>query len=95
MTQSTTLRPIAKACGITLKTSFNWQHRFLKLLKDSQSNELGEIIELDKTFFRESFKGQKKDLPRLARKRGGSKKDDCRKTPVMLARDTSNTNRRF
>ena len=89
MTQSTTLRPIAKACGITLKTSFNWQHRFLKLLEDSQSNELGKIIELDKTFFRESFNGQKKDLPRPARKRGGSKEKDCRKPPVMVARDRS------
>ena len=89
MTQSTTLRPIAKACGITLKTSFNWRHRFLEVLEDDQSDELGEIIELDETFFRESFKGQKKDLPRPARKRGGSKKKDCRKIPVMVARDRS------
>ena len=44
-------------------------------------------IELDKTFAHESFKGQKKDLPRPARKRGGGKKDDCRKIPVMVVRD--------
>ena len=74
MTQSTTLRRIAKACRITLKTSFNWRHGFLKVLEDGQSNELGEIIELDETFFRESFKGQKKDLPRSARKRVGARK---------------------
>ena len=33
--------------------------------------------------------GQKKDLPRPARKRGGDKKDNCRKIPVMVARDRS------
>ena len=85
MTQSTTLRAIAKACGITLKTSFNWRHRFPEVLENDQSDELGEIIELDETFFRESFKGQKKELPRPARKRGEGKKDDCRKIPVMVA----------
>ena len=46
-------------------------------------------MELGKTFVRESLKGQKKDLPRPARKRGGGKKDDCRKIPVMVARDRS------
>ena len=66
MTQSTTLRPIAKACRITLKTSFNWRHGFPEVLEDGQSNEPGEIIELDETLFRESFKGQKKDLSRSA-----------------------------
>ncbi len=89
MTQSTTLRPIAKACGITLKTSFNWRHRFPGVLENDQSDELREIIELDETFFRESFKGQKKELPRPARKRGEGKKDDCRKFPVLVARDRS------
>ena len=89
MTQSTTLRPIAKACGITLKTSFNWRHRFPGVLENDQSDELGEIIELDETFFRESFKGQKKELPRPARKRGGGEKDDFRKIPVMVARNRS------
>ena len=67
----------------------NWRHRFLQVLKDDQSDELGEIIELNETFLRESFKGQKKDLPRPARERGGDKKDDCRKIPVMVARDRS------
>ncbi|MGI9280927.1 MAG: IS1595 family transposase, partial [Endozoicomonas sp.] len=41
------------------------------------------------TFFRESFKGQKKNLPRATRKRGNDKKTECRKIPVMVARDRS------
>ena len=89
MTQSITLHPIAKACAIALKTSFNWRHRFPGVLENDQSDEPGEIIELDETLFRESFKGQKKDLPRPACKRGEGKKDDCRKFPVLVALDRS------
>ena len=89
MTQSTTLRRAAKACRVTLKTSFNWRHRFLQVIEDDQSNELGEIVELDETFFRESFKGQKKGLPRPPCKRGNDKKDKRRQIPVMVARDRS------
>ena len=87
MTHSLTLRPAARACGVTLKTSFRWRHRFLQVLASDQADELGDIVEMDETFFRESFKGQRKNLPRPARKRGNDKKSDCRKIPVLVARD--------
>lgn len=87
MTHSQTLRRAAKDCGITLKTSFRWRHRFLHAIEHEQSDELGDIVELDETFFRESFKGQRKKLPRPARKRGGDDKSECRKISVMVARD--------
>ena len=62
-----TLRPAAKQCGINLKTSFRWRHRFLQAIEFDQATELSGITELDETFFRESFKGQKKALPRPER----------------------------
>ncbi|WBA81416.1 IS1595 family transposase [Endozoicomonas sp. GU-1] len=87
MTHSLTLRPAAKQCGVSLNTSFRWRHRFLQVIEHDQAPELSGIAELDETFFRESFKGQKKGLPRPVRKRGSDKKTDCRKIPVMVARD--------
>ncbi|WBA80996.1 IS1595 family transposase [Endozoicomonas sp. GU-1] len=85
MTHSLTLRPAAKQCGVSLNTSFRWRHRFLQVIEHDQAPELSGIAELDETFFRESFKGQKKGLPRPVRKRGSDKKTDCRKIPVMVA----------
>lgn len=90
MTHSLTLRPAAKQCSISLKTSFRWRHRFLQAIEHDQAPELSGITELDETFFRESFKGQKKALPRAARKRGNDKKTECRQIPVMVARDRDN-----
>ena len=89
MPNSLTLRPAAKQCGINLKTSFRWRHRFLQAIEFDQATELSGITELDETFFRESFKGQKKALPRPARKRGREKKSECRQIPVMVARGRS------
>ena len=87
MTHSLTLRPAAKQCRINLKTSFHWRHRFLQAIENQQADELIGITEIDETKFRESFKGQKKNLPRPARKRGSDKKSECKKIPVMIARD--------
>lgn len=86
MTHSLTLRPAARECGIDLKTSFRWRHRFLGVLETDQADCLEGIIELDETFLRESFKGQREGLPRPARKRGNDL-TKARKVPVMVARD--------
>lgn len=90
MTYSLTLRPSAKQCRINLKTAFLWRHRFLQAIESDQAEELNGILELDETMFRESFKGQKRNLPRTSRKRGNDKKTKPRKIPVMVARDRSN-----
>lgn len=87
MTHSMTLRPAAKQCRINLKTSFRWRHHFMLAIESDQADELSGIAEVDETLFRESFKGQKKNLPRPARKRGNDKKSECGKVPVMVAID--------
>ena len=86
MTYSMTLRPAASEYGINLKTAFLWRHRFLEVINDDQAEDLCGITELDETFFRESFKGQREGLPRPARKRGNDP-NKARKVPVMVARD--------
>ena len=86
MTHSMTLRPAASYFGIDLKTAFRWRHRFLQIIDNDQADELSGIVELDETFFRENFKGQREDLPRPSRKRGNDK-NQARKVPVMIARD--------
>jgi transposase-like protein len=88
MTHSITLRPAAEESHIDLKTAFRWRHRFLEVINNDQAEELCGITELDETFFRESFKGQRKGLPRPTRKRGNDP-NKARKVPVMVARDRS------
>ena len=67
-----TLRPTARACGISLGTSFHLRHRIMELLQGEQAELLQGIVELDETFFRKSHKGSRR-LPfqRVSRKRGG------------------------
>lgn len=89
MADSATLRIAARDYDVTLHTSFRWRHRFLQVLENDQAGELSGIVELDETFFRESFKGQKSNLPRPARHRGSDSKKACRKVPVLVARDRS------
>ncbi len=86
MTYSMTLRSAASEYDINLKTAFRWRHCFLEVINNDQAEELCGITELDETFFRESFKGQRKDLPRPSRKRGDDP-NKARKVPVMVARD--------
>ncbi len=86
MTYSLVLRPAAAENDIDLKTAFRWRHRFLEVIEDDQAEELCGITELDETFFRESFKGQREGLPRPTRKRGNDP-NKARKVPVMVARD--------
>ena len=86
MTYSMTLRASASEYGVSLETAFRWRHHFLEVINNDQAEELKGITELDETFFRESFKGQRKDLPRPTRKRGNDP-NKARKVPVLVARD--------
>ncbi len=86
MTYSMTLRASAIEYDINLKTAFRWRHCFLEVINDDQAKELCGITELDETFFRESFKGQRDGMPRPTRKRGNDP-HKARKVPVMVARD--------
>jgi Transposase and inactivated derivatives len=71
------VRKSASICGIHRNTAFAWRHKLLDALQQlAESSRLDGIIEADETFFRVSYKGNYTkspfELPRKARKRGGS-----------------------
>lgn len=52
------LRYSAQACKISLPTAFLWRHKILSSLQHDQDNRvLDGVIEIDDTFFKESYKG--------------------------------------
>lgn len=61
--QGLALRKIVEKMNkkINLKTAFFWRHKILKVLtKKDNNNKLDGMVEVDKTFFEESQKGNKK-----------------------------------
>jgi transposase-like protein len=80
----------AKRCDVHYTTAFRWRHRFLAALAGDKPKSLRGIVEGDETFILESFKGQRADLPRPARKRGGKSAKrgiSAEQIPVIVARD--------
>jgi len=79
----------AARCGVHYTTAFRWRHRFLASLSGDKPMALNGIVEGDETFILESFKGKRSDLPRKARKRGGTSKRglSAEQIPVLVARD--------
>ena len=70
-------------------TSFRWRHCFLRVVKERKDRSLKGIVEADRTFFLESFKGSR-TLPRPARKRGGKAAKrgvSAEQIPVLIAGD--------
>jgi len=90
MLQGKPLRGSAHECGINLKTSFRWRHRFLTLPSQQKAAKLEGIIEADETFFAYSEKGSR-ELKRPPKKRGdkagkrGRSSEDW--VPVVTLRD--------
>ena len=72
MIEGMSLARTAKLCGVHPTTAFRWRHRFLRAPADDKPRTLSGIVEADETFILESFKGRWSDLPRKARKRGGT-----------------------
>lgn len=60
MWEGVSLRKSAKALNITLRRPFRWQHVFIKARASFHSSKLTGVIEADKTFLPESFKGKDK-----------------------------------
>lgn len=84
-----TVRKAAKRCGINKNTAFLWRHRFLAQAAHHHDTRETGIVEVDETFFLESFKGQR-DMPRPSRKRGGVGKTRGTgpdQIPVLVVRD--------
>jgi transposase-like protein len=90
MIEGKSLAKTAALCGVHPTTAFRWRHRFLRAPAVNKPRSLRGIVEADETFILESFKGRWSDLPRAARKRGGTARhaglyqDNI---PVLVARD--------
>jgi transposase-like protein len=83
------VRKTAARCGVSVPTAFRWRHRFLRAAAADKPIKLEGIAEADETYFLESFKGRRQ-LPRLARKRGGKAKTrglSREQIPVLVVRD--------
>lgn len=90
MVEGMTVRKTAAKLDLDKNTAFLWRHRFLKSLDEMQPKRLQGFVEADETFFLESFKGQRKSLPRKAKKRGMPAKKrglSNEQIPVLVARD--------
>jgi len=80
----------ADRCEVAVTTAFRWRHRFLAAPALDKPSQLTGIVEADETFILESFKGRRSDLPRAARKRGGTATKrglSAEQIPVLVARD--------
>lgn len=78
-----------RQCGISKNTALLWRHLFLAHAASHHDTRESGIVEVDETFFLESFKGQR-EMPPLPRKRGGVGKargTGPNQTPVLVARD--------
>ena len=90
MIEGKSLAKTAALCGVHPTTAFRWRHRFLRAPASDKPRGLRGIVEADETFILESFKGRWSDLPRKARKRGGTARhaglyqDNI---PILVARD--------
>ena len=96
MLDGLSIRKSAEECNISLQTSFVWRHKILDALsrKVEKETSLKGVIEADETFFRVSYKGRRKNMPRpsyhrgtKASKRGLSRQQVC----VPCAIDRSNS----
>ena len=90
MIEGKSLAKAAQRCGVHPTTAFRWRHRFLSAPAADKPRRLSGIVEADETFILESFKGRRFDLPRRARKRGGSARHPGLhqdNIPILVARD--------
>ena len=90
MIEGKSLSKTAELCGVHPTTAFRWRHRFLRSPAADKPRSLRGIVEADETFVLESFKGRRSDLPRKARKRGGTARHPGLhqdNIPVLVARD--------
>jgi transposase-like protein len=71
MLEEKSLDKIKEALIINKKTAFDWRHKILSSIEQSETKSFTGITESDETFFLHSEKGQKKDEQK-PRKRGGT-----------------------
>lgn len=98
MAEGQSVRNSAKVCEVHRNTTFLWRHRFLALPNVQKAQSLVGIAEADETYFLESFKGQKKGMPREPHKRGSkaSKRGlSEEQIPVLICRDRTGSTSDF
>lgn len=59
----------AEKVGLTRTAAFRWRHRFMPQLLQHEPKTLAGVAEVDETYFRKSYKGLRKGMPRVAYKR--------------------------
>ncbi len=90
--EGNSLRKSAVACDVHRNTTLRWRHRFLHQPCEHKAEQLQGIVEADETYFRESFKGRHRQMPRPAHKRGtpAAKRGlSSEQIPVLVCRDRS------
>lgn len=70
MKEGLSVRETAEKLGVNRNTAFRLRHLMMPELEKHQPSDLQGVIEADEMFFRKSYKGQKKGMPRKAYRRG-------------------------
>jgi transposase-like protein len=70
MKESLSVRKTAEALGVHRNTAFRLRHLMMPVLATQQPVELQGVAEADEAFFRRSYKGLKKGMPRKPHTRG-------------------------
>jgi transposase-like protein len=70
MKECLSVRKTAAALGVHRNTAFRFRHLMMPTLAALQPTELPGVAEADEAFFRKSYKGLKKGMPRVSHKRG-------------------------
>jgi transposase-like protein len=80
------VREAADRLGVHRNTAFRYRHLMMPLLERHQPGELAGVAEADEAFFKLSYKGQKRGLPRKPHKRGtpASKRGISREQVAVL-----------
>ena len=88
MASSMSVRKTAERLEIHRNTAFRLRHLMMPRLEKHQPTQLPGVAEVDEAFFRESFKGRKRGMPRVAHKRGspaGKRGISKEQIPVLTA----------
>ncbi len=70
MKERLSVRMTAADLGVHRNTAFRFRHLMMPTLATLQPTELPGVAEADEAFFRKSYKGLKKGMPRASHKRG-------------------------
>lgn len=88
MKDGLSVRETAERLELHRNVVFRWRHRLMPPLDKHQPRALEGVAEVDEAFFRESFKGRKRGMPRKSHKRAmpaGKRGISREQIPVLTA----------